>query len=64
MVLTAPEWPLMPQLTTDWRSHTLRGPKGPKAAQTGISGVGWAIQVPVRASRGQSDTAKTTSGHS
>ena len=54
----------MPQLTADWPGHTLRGPKGPNVAQTGLSGVGLAIQVPVRASRGQSDTSKTTLGHS
>ena len=56
--------PKMPQLTADWPGYTLRGPKGPKVAQTGLSGVGWASQAPVRASQGQSDTAKTTSGHS
>ena len=54
----------MPKLTADWPGQTLRGPKGPKVAQTGLLAVGWASQVPVRASRGQSDTAKTTSGHS
>ena len=42
--------PEMPQLTADWPVHTLRGPKGPKIAQTGLSGVYWASQVPVRAS--------------
>ena len=62
MVLTAPEWPV--DAPTDWPGHTLRGPKGSKVAQTGLSGVELASQLPVRASRGQSDTAKTTSGHS
>ena len=41
----------MPQLTSDWPDHTLRGPKGPKVAQTGLSGVSWARQGPVSASQ-------------
>ena len=53
----------MPQLTADWPGHTLKGPKGPKVAQTGLSGVGSDSKVPVNASQGQSDIAKTTSGH-
>ena len=48
----------MPHLTADWPVHTLRGPKGPKVAQIGLSGVYWASQVPVMASRGQTDTAR------
>ena len=40
----------MPQLTADWPGHTLRGPKGPKDANTGLSWVIWTNQGPVRAS--------------
>ena len=54
----------MPKLTADWPGQILRGPKGPKAILTGLSGVGWASLVPFRAFRGQSDTFKTNSGHS
>ena len=53
----------MPKLAADWPGHTLRGPKGPKVAQTGLSLVIWTLQGPVRASWGQSVTAETTSGH-
>ena len=42
---------------------TLRGPKGPKDANTGLSCVIWTNQGPVRASWGQSGTAETTLGH-
>ena len=48
----------MPQLTTDWPGYTLRGPKGPKVAKTGLSEVYWASQVPVTVSQGQTDTAR------
>ena len=40
----------MPQLTADWPGHTLRVPKGPKVAQTGLSPVIWTRQGPVGAS--------------
>ena len=40
----------MPQLTADWPGHTLRDPKGPKVAKTGLSQVIWTNQGPVRAS--------------
>ena len=45
----------MPQLTSDWPGHTKKGPKAPDVAQTGLSGVAWARQEQVRASRGQSE---------
>ena len=35
----------MPQLTADWPGHTLRGPKGPKVAKTGLSRVIWTNQA-------------------
>ena len=34
----------MPHLNSDWPDHVLRGPKGPRVAQTGLSGVAWARQ--------------------
>ena len=42
----------MPHLNSDRPDHVLRGPKGPRVAQTGLSGVAWARQGPVSASRG------------
>ena len=53
----------MSQLTVEWPGHTLRGPKGPKVAKAGISWVICTNQGPLRASWGQSGTAKTTSGN-
>ena len=40
----------MPQLTADWPSHTLRGPKGFEVAKTGLSQLIWTTQGPVRVS--------------
>ena len=37
----------MPKLTANWPGHTLRGPKGPKVAKTGLSRVIWTNQGPV-----------------
>ena len=50
----------MPHLNSDRPDHLLRGPKGPRVAQTGFSGVAWARLAPVSASRGQSVTVMTT----
>ena len=52
----------MTRLAPDCPGDTLKGPKGPPVAQTGLSGGVLAIQGPVRASQSHFDAVTTTSG--